>query len=103
MPTFVIVSEILTIYWSKIAVFTDLSLAEKPSQEVLVRTAWKLVPKNKSPYATQRWKLHDPTVNSFDALPACDGRTDGHAAQPMSRTQRDIKKIKETQLDSMNI
>ena len=37
--------------------------------------------------AQQPRKPHDPTISSFDALPACDGRTDTLPAA-MSRSSR---------------
>jgi len=36
---------------------------------------WNLASKNES-LGYPWWKLHDPTVSSFDALPACDRQTD---------------------------
>jgi len=41
----------------------------------------KLVSKNYSSWATRRWKPHDPTVISFDTIPACDGQPDRHRAR----------------------
>jgi len=42
--------------------------------------------KNYSPRATWKWKPRDPTVVSFDALPACDRRTDGRTDTPPTAT-----------------
>ena len=36
--------------------------------------------KNWNLLATRRWKPHDPAVINFDAIPECDGQTDGHVA-----------------------
>jgi len=42
----------------------------------------------KVPGLPSGWKPHDSTINSFDALPACDGRTNRQADRQISYTCR---------------
>jgi len=43
---------------------------------LLGHRVWRLVSKKLESLGYLKWKPHDPTVLSFDALQACDGRTD---------------------------
>ena len=44
--------------------------------------------------AARRWKLHDPTVISFESISACDGRTDGHVICIANVRQKSINNVK---------
>jgi len=37
-----------------------------------------------SPWATWWYKVRDPTVISFESIPACDGQTDGQTRRAVA-------------------
>jgi len=54
---------------------------EAPRKEgFLGLMVWKLVSKSLSSRATRWWKPYDPTLISFESIPAWQWQTDGHAA-----------------------
>ena len=73
---------VTTIYWSKILFFLPFYIFQScfPHKgNSLGPKVWKIGSRNKIPWGTHWWKLHDRMVISFESIPACDRWTDGHA------------------------